>query len=175
MELLPQFLFLVVYFLLITLVKRWFSILYLPFWVGGFVGLFLPYLDHFVYIYFLRPKSEISIRLKLMLSQRNFGDVFSTFVGRDGKVTRKVFHTVHFQIIFLLLTLLVITSSRSLFGTGLVLGFSLHLWVKQLKDFMNDKTIADWFEKIGVVSDQDKQILYLGLIGVVLLVFGLLL
>jgi hypothetical protein len=174
-ELLPQFLFLAIYFLLITLVKRWFSILYLPFWIGGFVGMFLPYIDHLIYIYFLRPQEEVSGRLKLMLSQRKFKSAFEFFVGINGKGTRKIFHTVHFQLIFLTLTLLVVTSSDSLFGIGLVLGFALHLWTTQLKDFMNDKTITDWFEKVGVMLDREKQMWYLGINGVVLLILGLLL
>ena len=139
------------------------------------MGLFLPYLDHLIYIYFLRPQEEVSTRLKLMLSQRKFKSAFSFFIGINGKVTRKILHTVHFQLIFLALTLLVVTSSGSLFGIGLVLGFALHLWATQLKDFMNDKTIIDWFEKVGVTLDRERQIWYLGINGVVLLVLGLLL
>jgi hypothetical protein len=113
--------------------------------------------------------------LKALLSQRKYRSTFGFFVEKEGKATRKIFHTAHFQLIFLLLTLLVVTSSGSLFGRGLVLAFSLNLLATQLRDFLNDKSINSWFEKLGVELDRKKQVWYLGVNGLLLLVIGLLL
>jgi hypothetical protein len=174
-ELTLQILFYLVYFLLIILIKGWFSLSYLPFWFGGLIGLFLPYADQLIYIYFLKPNDPVSSNLKLLIAKGKYRKVSEIFVGNSGAVTRAILHTAHFQIIFLLLTIFVITSSGSIFGVGLVLAFFLHLFVTQLRDFMNMGNIHLWFSKIGISMDRKGQIWYVAANGVVLLLIGLLL
>jgi len=139
------------------------------------VGLLLPYIDHLIYIYVLYPGADVSVRVKQFIKNKDLKEALSVFAGSDGIQTRKIIHTFYFQALFLLLSVMVITSSGSLFGAGLVLGFSLHLWVLQLKDFMDTGSINNWFERLGSVLDKERQVWFLVGGGGALLLAGLLL
>lgn len=171
-ELTTQFVYLLAYFLSITLFKRFFDISVIIFWLGGFLGILLPYLDYLVFIYFLYPSADISVRSSLLIKQRDFKGLTAVLFTEDGRKTRKIFHTVHFYLIFLALSLLVLTSSASIFGRGIVLGFILHLYIEQVYDFIEKGNIDSWFEKIDIKLDREQQMWYLGFNALILLIFG---
>lgn len=156
--------FLASFFIFISLFKGWMSILYWPFWIGGIVGNFLPDLDHLIYIYFLRPHELTSQRVSYMLSKREVLKSLSLLARTRSERTSLIFHTAGFQLIFLVLTFLVVTSSGSLFGRGLVLAFFLHLLVDQAIDLMEGAE-RNWFGGWG----------YWFIMLLVLLIFGFLL
>lgn len=162
-----------VYFLLIVLVQRWFELRYLYFIFGGVLGALLPYSDYLVYVFFLRPQEEISMQAFNLLNNRQVIKAFSLLIENTEKRTAQVLHTAHFNVIFLILTFLVMTSSGSLFGRGLVLSFSLHLLVDQLIDYRNFGNLDVWFEKTGIVLEKQFQNLYLLINSLVLLAFGI--
>lgn len=166
--------FLVSFFLLVSVFRNWFSFSYWPFWVGGFFGAFLPDIDHLIYIYFLRPEELTSQRANYMLNKRNFGGTVSLLT--DTKEERKtlVFHTILFQVIFLILTFLVLTSSGSLFGTGLVLAFSLHFLVDQIID-IRENSWSRWLHQIPFPLEKDQFRFYWWVILILVLLFGFLL
>lgn len=152
-ELAAQFSFLIAYSLLVSVYRGWFSLNYAVFWLGGVLGTLLPYTDHLIYIYFLKPQEEISQKAAQELGQKNVKGVF----GR----TKHLFHTAHFQIIFLALSLLVITSSGSIFGRGIVLAFVLHLLIDQYIDFTKNGSLKDWFRQIPIELDKTQTRFYL--------------
>jgi len=152
--------FLVLFFLLITLFKRWFSLSYWPFWLGGLLGLFLPDLDHLIYVYFLMPHELTSQRARFMVEKRDFKDTLSLLFATRRNRTKLIFHTAYFQVIFAVLTFLVVTSSGSLFGRGLVLSFYLHLLTDQFVDLLEVDNINSWFLEMNIVLEKSKAVLY---------------
>ena len=84
----------------------------------------------------LRP-----VNLKEFVGQNHLvgkGKIIDTFkLLADTRSERKnlIFHTLLFQIVFIILTIFVLTSSASLFGRGLVLAFYLHLAIDMYVDW----------------------------------------
>ncbi len=182
-EFTTHFLFLFAYFALITLVRRWFELSTIEFFIGGAIGILLPYTDHFIYAYFLKPQEAISQQAVHMLTQKNFGGAFNLLITTRRQQLKLIFHTAYFQLIFLALTFLVITSSGNIFGRGMVLGFALHLLIDQVVDLMAAKKISlsdsgqdvldSWFVQFPIVLDREQKRWYLVGNIVVLLLFGL--
>jgi hypothetical protein len=173
-EILYHFTFLVGFLILTSLVKNYLSLSYYQYWIGGLIGTMLPDLDHLIYIYFLRPYELTSQRAAHLLGQR---DVLSTL--RLLAVTRYernkiIFHTALFQIIFTVLALLIVTSSGSLLGRGIVLGFLLHLLVDQLVDYQETKSLSNWFKDFPLQFTFDEK-KYIGVNIVVFLLLSFLL
>jgi len=173
-EVLIHLVILFVFFLLISLARSWLKISYWPFWLGGLIGVFLPDVDHLIYIYFLKPHEHSSQRVNYMVGEKNFSQAVNFLADTRSERQTLVFHTILFQIIFLILTFLLITSSGSPFGRGLVLSFSLHFLVDQLLDIRNQK-INRWFYQIPFSLEMDKFKVYWSIAIILLLVFGFLL
>ncbi len=151
------------------------SILYWPFWVGGIVGNFLPELDHFIYIYFLRPHELTSQRVSYMLGRKEILRSLNLLAGTRSERTKLIFHTAGFQLIFLVLTFLVITSSGSLLGRGLVLAFSLHLLIDQVVDLVETGNLDNWFRELPITLNNELRKGFFILMLLVFLVFAFLL
>lgn len=129
--------FLFTFFILVHLVKGWFSFSFYPLWLGGILGTFLPDIDHLLYVYVIKPDEPDSLKVKELINKGKFASTIKVlFEGRTA-MGELIFHTAFFQLIFLVLTFLIVTSSGSIFGRGLVLGFALHLLVDQLVDFLD--------------------------------------
>jgi len=154
-EIVTHFLFLIAFFSLITAFKKWFDIYYVVFWIGGVVGLALPYFDHLVYVYFLRPQNEISLRIKNLISHGERKAAFEQMLDLQKAGAGLIFHTAHFQLIFLVFAFFVITSSGSVFGRGIVLSFALHLLIDQVSELSEKGNIDSWFSKFAVEADAD--------------------
>lgn len=174
-ELFVHFAFLISFFILITLFKRWIALSYWPFWVGGVVGTLLPDIDHFLYVYLLRPQELTSQRVSYLLQKREIINSIDLLASTRYERTNLIFHTALFQIIFLVLAFLIISSSGNLFGRGLVLAFYLHLVIDQFVDLMQIGTLSNWFSQMNIVLDSQKTVLYWVANLLVLLFFGLLL
>lgn len=132
------------FFLLVTIFNKLFSLSYWPFYVGGLIGLFMPNLDHLLYVFVFKPLELTSQRAKLLISEKRYKEVITLLY--DTKEERKdlIFHSTNFQLIFTVLTFWVISSSGNLFGRGLVLGFFLSLVLFLLRRFLN-KEIKEYF------------------------------
>ncbi len=143
-EIFIHFSFLISLFIFISLVKGWMSLSYWPFWVGGIVGNFLPDLDHFIYVYFLRPHELTSQRVGYMMGKRNLSRSLSLLAETRSERTKLIFHSGLFQLIFIVLAFLVVTSSGSLFSRGIVLAFFLHLLVDQAVDLVETGNMDNW-------------------------------
>ena len=84
-----------------------------------------------------------------------------------------IFHTVTFQLIFLVLTFLVMSSSSSLFGKGLVLAFSLHLLIDQIVDLMELESFENWQKNLPFRVEISKAKLYWLVVLIVTILIGL--
>lgn len=171
-EIITHFSFMVAFLSLITVYKGLFDIYYLSFWLGGILGTMLPDVDHLIYIYILKPSDLSSQRIASYINKRDTKNAVRVLYESRLERTSLIFHTAHFQLIFLILAFLVITSSGSVFGRGLVLSFSLHLLIDQFVDFMETGRIDNWFKQISVDLDANQKKWYLGFNLAILLVFG---
>jgi len=96
--------------------------------------------------------------------------LYQTRTERKGLI----FHTLFFQVIFLILTFWMLSSSGSLFGRGLVLAFALHLSIDQLIDLMELGNFDNWLRFFPMKLDLDKTKIYWLCSTILLLVFGFL-
>lgn len=154
------------FFVLVTLIKQYFSWIHLMFWAGGLIGTILPDVDHLLYVLVFKPIELTSQRVNYYLKAKQYKEGLKLLY--DTRLERKdlIFHNFNFLAIFAILTFWVVSSSGSLFGRGLVMGFWLHLCVDYLKRYLEGELIVN-FDK--------KQSLYF-VIGMFLLlfIFGLL-
>jgi hypothetical protein len=81
-----------------------------------------------------------------------------------------IFHTFFFQIIFLILTFWLISSSASLFGRGLVLSFALHLSIDQITDLLDMKSLDNWAKFLPIKLDYRMAEIY-SVAGILLVCF----
>jgi hypothetical protein len=174
-EAIIHFTFWVAFFLLISLFRGWFSLAYLPLWFGGIVGTILPDVDHLIYVYFLRPHELSSQRVNSMVSKHELVKSLQYLAETRSERTHLIFHTGYFQAIFFALAFLVITSSGSIFGRGLVLGFALHLIIDQVVDIMETGKLENWLRQLPIELEEEQQRWYLGLMLLIFLVFAFIL
>ncbi len=165
----------IVLLIILTLIKKWFSFNYALVWLGVIAGYYLPFIDHLFYAYILRPDSETSKNIRSLASTRKFKELIRYANDTQDQREKLIIHTAYFQVVFLLLTFFILTSSSSLFGRGLVYGFSLKLLVEQMISFINTKRIDGWFSEMQISMDAHKTKAYLYANGLVLLIFTLML
>ena len=159
---------------LATVVKKWYDFPYILVWLGAFLGFYLPNLDYLIYAYVLRPENENSLQIKSLVKSKGLLRISS--VAGDLKTFEKlIFHTLYFQIIFLLLTFFVLSSSSHLFGRGLVYAASLKLFLEQVWEFKKNGNITFWFREMSINPDVNQTRAYLYSIGLILLIFVLML
>lgn len=143
-EIFIHYSFLISLFIFISLAKGWMNFSYWPFWIGGIIGNFLPDLDHFIYVFFLKPNELTSQRVGYMIGKRNLSRSFQLLIESRSERTKLIFHSGLFQLIFVVLAFLVVTSSGSLFSRGIVLAFFLHLLVDQAVDYVETGNMNNW-------------------------------
>lgn len=133
-DIINNFVFLISYFLLITLIKKYFSFSYWPFWIGGVIGLFLANVDHLLYVFVFKPYELTSQRVMALIRNKRFKEALILLYDTKSERSDLVFHSFNFQIIFLILTFWLMSSSGNLFGRGLVLSFLLSMVTYLLRD-----------------------------------------
>ena len=164
-DILNNFIFLVSYFLLITLVKKYFSLDYWPFWIGGIAGLFLANIDHLLHIFVFKPYELTSQRVISLLKGRSYKETLRLLYDTKDERVDLIFHTVNFQIIFIVLTFWLLSSSGNLFGRGLVLAFLLNLVVYLLRKLLKNEII---------LIDKNKSVVFFAGMVFLLFIFGFL-
>lgn len=122
--------------------------------------MFLPDLDHILYVYVLRPYELTPQRAIAMAGKGKILGMFHLLTETRRERKSLIFHTVIFQVIFTILTFLIVTSSTSLIGLGVVLSASLHLVVDQLLDFLETDSLDNWFWQTGVQLEKSKTVFY---------------
>lgn len=150
----------VILFAIVTVLRGWIELFVIPFWIGGLIGIFLPEVDHLIYAYFLRPHEYDSQRMQRMVQQ---GQVIqSVQMGSETRTEHQslVFHTIYFQVIFALFSLFVVTSTGSLLGRGIVLGFLINLVVDQYFDLQKNQALENWFRQTKLSLSRAQASLY---------------
>ncbi len=175
-DLLIHLIFTIAFMALVSFVRHWLAFPYYPLWIGGLVGMLLPDIDYLIYIYALKPKKEVSLEAAGLIEKKSFASLKETWdllTKTRTEHTDLIFHTAYFQVIFLLFTFLMITSTGSLFGIGVVLAFTLHLLIDQASDLFERGSINNWFAKMNLTLNLTQEKWYLLANTVLLLLFGL--
>lgn len=173
-ELFVHFAFWFSFFVLVSIFKNFLSISYWPFWLGGLIGVFMPDLDHLIYVFFLAPQELTSQRVGFLWGRREVRRLVELLYETRSERRGLIFHTIFFQVIFLLLTFWIISSSNSLFGKGLVLSFALHLSVDQLVDLVEVKSLGNWMKFLPINLDFRRSEIYWSAGVLLLFVMGFL-
>jgi hypothetical protein len=155
-ELFIHFAFWFSFFVLISLVKHFLNINYWPFWLGGAIGVLMPDLDHIIYIFFMGPQELTSQRVGFLWEKKEYKRLIELLYETRSERKGLIFHTLFFQIIFLVLTFWIMSSSASIFGKGLVLSFALHLSIDQLVDLIEVKNLDNWTKFLPINLDPTK-------------------
>lgn len=166
---------LIAFILLVGLTKNWLSLSYLPFLYGALIGALMPMLDHLVYVYGLHPEELTSQRVRAYFSKGNIVAGTNLLMTSFSERTKLILHTAHFQIIFVIVSFLIVSSGASVFGRGVVLAFLLHLVVDQIIELNDKGNIDGWFSVLPITLTKTQQIWYVAANSVALFVFGLLL
>jgi len=174
-ELFIHFCFWFAAFVFISILRHLLVLGFWPFWLGGLVGIILPDVDHLIYVYFVKPQDLTSQRINYLVNKKEF--IRSVELLYETRTERKdlIFHTIFFQLIFLVLTFWMLTSSGSLFGWGLVLSFAIHLSVDQLIDLTELGSLDNWYTYLPFRFDLKQSKIYLGVSSALVLLFGIML
>jgi hypothetical protein len=120
----------------------------------------LPDLDHVIYFYFVRPTDLTSQRFDFLLQRKEIWRMIQLLYETREERMGLIFHTFVFQILFLVLTFWLLTSSGSIFGRGLVLAFSMHIVVDQLIDLQQMGNLGNWTKNFPLILDEQKTKIY---------------
>lgn len=158
--LITHYLYTTIFVLFLSLVKRYFSLSYYPLWIGAAVGAILPDIDHLIYIYLLRPHELSSQRATQMIQKKNFWQAMDFLALTRSERKGLIFHNSMFQMLFVIFSYLVVTSTVNLFGKGLVLAFLLHLAIDQVIDLVKLGNINHWFDRFKFTLNKQQETLY---------------
>jgi len=172
-ELFLHFAFWFSFFVFVTITGGLMDIRYWLFWVGGIVGTLLPDIDHLLYIY-LKPQELTSQRVNFLLDKREIKRIVTLLYETRSERRDLIFHTIFFQLIFLILTFWMVTSSGSLFGKGMVLAFALHLSIDQIVDLTEMKSFDNWFKNLPFRLNFNQAQTYWVVSLLIVLIIGLL-
>jgi hypothetical protein len=174
-EIALHFLVAFVIFAFISIVRNYLSLNYWPFWIGAIIGTILPDIDHIIYVYYLNPQDLTSQRVNYMVTKRELWSSWELLANTRSQRTQLILHTALFQVIFMVLTFLVISSSGNLLGRAIVIAFSLHLLTDEVMDLMQTGGISNWLRNLPIALDSLQIKIYLIANAVLLGVMSLLL
>lgn len=171
-ELFVHFSFWFSFFGFIAIIRHYFALGDWAFWVGGLVGIFLPDVDHLIYVLFVSPQELTSQRFFYLLGRKETWRAIEVLYETRSERKGLIFHTILFQLIFLILTFWMMTSSGSLFGRGLVLSFALHLSVDQLVDLAEFGSFDNWLKISPIKFDLAGARIYWLIVLLLILILG---
>lgn len=154
--------YLLVYYLIVTVVNGLYSFAYWPLYIGGVVGLLMSYADDLLHVFVLNNHELTSQRVISLVKAKQYKEALILLYDTKDERKNLIFHTIEFQLIFTILTFWVITSSGNLFARGLVLGYFLSLVISNMQKFINGELI---------LPDKDKTRIYFAGSVLALLIF----
>ena len=147
--------------------------MYWPFVLGGLFGIILPDVDHILYVYFIKPQDLSSQRVNYLVNKKELIRGVELLYETRNERKGLIFHSILFQLIFLVLTFWIVSSSGSFFGMGLTLSFALHLSVDQLIDITELGNLDNWFSNLPFKLDLKQSKIYTGTVAAMVLIFGM--
>lgn len=155
-DLATHFVFFVALFILFSVYRDWLDLSFVPFWLGGIIGILLPYVDYLIYIYLLKPGELASQEVTSLISKKQLSNSWDVAMDKFSDRKGLLIHNATFQVLFLVFTIWIVTSG-SLIGMGLVLAFILHLILDQVTELMEKGNINSWFNNFPVNLDAEQK------------------
>lgn len=159
-------------FLLTMVYFSFYELSVLNLWLGGIIGLFLPYIDHFLFSYITFPDDAYAVDFRNQVKNKNFKGVFFNMTKTKEDRKDLLFHSAFFQLAFVVFAFLVVTSTGSLLGRGLVIAFLLHLLLDQIMDVREKKPLAWWFRNLSLPFDGEQRRWYLVFNGLIIVLLS---
>ncbi len=133
------------------------------------MGTLLIDIDHFLYALVIYPHELTSMRIRHLIDQRRFKDALILIADTQDERTKLPFHNALFQLVFYVLCFFVLTSTGSLFGSGLVMAMALHLLKDELDLLLRgrDEQLQRWLfwqVKTDITLNQQKFFVFLMLL-----------
>lgn len=121
----------------------YFEFIYLFF--GLAIGSFLLDFDHLIFWFYVKPNLEESRLARLLFDKKDYRSILELLETTHKKHTNLIFHHFFFQVVLVLVSLFVFTSSGNIFGMALLVAINTHLLVDEIKDFRSDpRHLQEW-------------------------------
>jgi hypothetical protein len=119
------------------------ELLYLA--LGLIIGMSIIDSDHFIFWFFLKPKNEESKLVKLAIKNKNIKSITKIVQSSHRVHHNLVFHHYFFQVILVLFSLFILTSTQNTIISAIVIGLNLHLVIDEIIDYRHDpKVLQKW-------------------------------
>lgn len=161
-----------IFFLAIFALKGYFSLEFVPFFIGGLVGTALPDIDHLIYTYYLKPHELASQRLQSSVKNKGLYKSLDLFYATRQERKGLIFHSIWFQLLFLFFTFWVASSSGHLLMKGLTVAFSYHLLVDQFSDLLESGNLSNWLSNLNVKFTKESALLYWLVMAMFIFIFA---
>lgn len=148
------------------------GVTFLSFFAGVLLGSFLPDIDHLIYVLFLKPKEITSQRVRSKLASGSFYSVVTLLFSTRDERKKLIFHNIVFQLFFVIFSFLIVSSSSSIFGRGLVLSFLLSLVVDQVLDIRFKLSATRWLHGFFMPLTSQQFNLYVFIQGLLIFVLS---
>lgn len=103
------------------------SLLQFVFFVIGVVfGFQILFLDRFIHAFYLYPDTEFNQLVRAYWQKGNYLGAIKALAQAESLQEKLLTRSALFLIVYVLLTLFVLTSTGSVFGIGMMLGLGLH-------------------------------------------------
>lgn len=113
--------------------------------IGLFIGIFFLDIDHFIFWFFIKPNTEESRLVKLAITNKDFKSVAKIVQTSHKTHYNLIFHHYFFQVILVIFSLFILTSTKNTFISAFVLSLNLHLIIDEIVDFKSDpKNLQKW-------------------------------
>jgi len=152
-----------------------FQFIYLFF--GLLWGSFFLDLDHIIYWLYLNPNIEESRLAQIALKKYDINSVIKLLESTRKDHVNLIFHHFFFQVVLVLISAFVFTSTGNVFAMAFLLALNIHLLVDESEDYRHDPHhLQDW-----LFARESKQLplsylgKYIGVFAALTLILSLLL
>ncbi len=136
---------------------------------GGLLGMLIPDIEYFVHSYWDNPDSEFSKGFKDLMNQKNFQGLFTYVNAHKHLLSKRVMHSVLFQIILGGITLFLATSQGPAFGTALSLSAFTQTFYLMYQEVSETNSINTWFWILKSTPTRTWQGIYATCMGLFLI------
>jgi hypothetical protein len=122
---------------------NYFNIIFL--FLGLMLGSLFLDIDHLIYWLYLNPNVDESRLAQTAFKKYDFRSLIKLLESTHQKHTNLIFHHFFFQVVMVLISFFVFTSTNSPFAMSFLLALNIHLVVDEISDYRLDPGhLQDW-------------------------------
>lgn len=127
--------------------------------LGAILGFIFVFTDRFIYSFLMKPNETLGIRLKELFEGKQFGEGLMLLLRERHEQKELIMRSFLFEMAWLVMAFLTVTSVTSQLGRGFILGMGIHLSFDLIYDyFWNKERFEQWFWQIKrEVSAEEKR------------------